>query len=91
MFEEDYRIASMLARKTQISTSKNDSKVQAKKQEKEREYVIKAWNSGESMEDIAHHIKKNVHYVNKYLKRFEYFYGKEAVRGRNIPLVMSGV
>ena len=91
MFDEDYRIASMLARKTQISGSIKKANRRVTDQKKEREYVIRAWNSGDSMEEIAHKIRASVHYVNKYMTRFKYFYGDEAIKKRHIPLAMPEV
>lgn len=91
MFEEDFRIATMLAKKTQISGSVKKANRRVIDQEKERAYVIKAWNNGDSMEDIAHKIRASVHYVNKYMDRFKFFYGDEAVKKRHIPFAMPEV
>ena len=91
MFDEDFKIASELARKTQISGSIKKSHRRVIDQEKEREYVINEWNNGASMEEIATKIITTVHYVNKYMRRFEYFYGKEAVKERHIPMAMPEV
>jgi len=91
MFEEDFKIATMLAKKTQISGSVKKANRRVIDQEKERAYVIRAWNNGDSMEDIAHKIKASVHYVNKYMDRFKFFYGDKAVKTRHIPMKMPEV
>ena len=82
---DKYEQAHKLAKLTWISGPTSVAKTRMAQQKEERIKVIRMWNEGASLVDIGYAIKKPVHYVSKYLQRFEFFYGKAAVAGRRIP------
>ena len=82
---DDYQKAHNLAKLTWMSGPLKEAQKRLSHQEIERHTVIRMWNDGSSLDEIGHATKRTVHYVSKYLKRFEYIYGKEAVRNRKIP------
>ena len=82
---DEYEKAHKLAKLTWMSGPLAEAKKRLDNQEQERKTVIRMWNDGASLEDIGYETKRTVHYVSKYLKRFEYIYGKEAVLKRQIP------
>ena len=88
---DNYQQAHLLAKQTWISGSREEAKKRIVNQEKERSVVIRLWNEGYSIADIALTIKRSVPYVNYYMKRFKYFYGEQAIRLRMVPLEMPTV
>ena len=53
--------------------------------EKERREVIRLWNEGKSLRDIAMTLQIHICKVEKHFERFEIIYGIEPIRNRAIP------
>ena len=87
----DYQQADAIAKQTWISGSLKATNKKTSNQDKERSVVIRLWNEGYSIKDIAQTIRKSIPYVNYYMKRFKYFYGEQAIKHRAVPLDMPRV
>lgn len=83
-----YEEAHRRSMQTWISGPMSVAQHRIRGQAKERRAVIRMWNEGTSLLEIAFLIKRTPHYVARYLERFEYFYGREAVEKRRIPFEM---
>ena len=88
---DEYQRAHQLAKLTWMSGSIKAAQRRTRNQVAERAVVIRLWNEGANLAEIAWIIKRTVHYVSKYMQRFEYFYGKDAVIKRRIPTELPAV